>query len=215
MTSVVAELRGLVPVRPLTNSEAMRVAELQATRLLKLAGVAQPPLPEGVIGALPRIRVERSSPIPVSGSAQWAKGVWHVVLNGAEPLVRQRFSLAHEFKHVLDAPFASFLYPEVLGMDSHDRGERVADYFAGCLLMPKLWINRTWTSGEQRLPGLARRFGVSQAAMQVRLLQIGLIDPPARCRGLLRNTSTNHRRHLYFREAPAIAMPSGRAKEVA
>jgi Zn-dependent peptidase ImmA (M78 family) len=193
----------------------MRVAELQATRLLKLAEVGQPPLPEGVIGALPRIRVERSSPIPVSGSAQWAKGVWHVVLNGAEPLVRQRFSLAHEFKHVLDAPFVSFLYPEVLGVDSHDRGERVADYFAGCLLMPKLWINRAWTSGDQRLHALARRFGVSQAAMQVRLLQVGLIESPARCRGPQRNSSTNHRRRLYFREASTIACMPGRAKEVA
>jgi Zn-dependent peptidase ImmA (M78 family) len=214
MTSVVAELRALVPVRPLTASEAMRVAELQATRLLKLAGVEEPPLPEGVIATLPRVRVERSSPIPVSGSAQWAKGVWHVVLNGAEPLVRQRFSLAHETKHILDAPFVSFLYPEIRGVSSRERGERVADYFAGCLLMPKLWINRAWTSGAQRLPGLARRFGVSEAAMQVRLLQMGLIDPLPRC-GPIPNKPTAYRSRRYFRTAPAIACTTGSRKESA
>ena len=205
MTSVVAQLRALVPFRPLTHSEAMRVAELQTTRLLKLLEVAEPPMPEGVIATLPRIQVERSSPIPVSGSAQWAKGLWHIVLNGAEPAVRQRFSLAHEFKHVLDAPFASFLYPEVPGMNSHERAERVAEYFAGCLLMPKLWVNRAWTSGVQRLPTLAKRFGVSQAAMQVRLLQIGLIDPPPRCAEPLWSKPTIHRRRRYYRTAPAAA----------
>jgi hypothetical protein len=33
----------------------------------------------------------------------------------------------------------------------------------------------------QRLPDLARTFGVSQAAIQTRLLQTGLIDRPQRC----------------------------------
>jgi hypothetical protein len=204
MTSVVSELRALVPVRPLTQSEAMRVAELQATRLLKIAQVAEPPMPEGVIAALPRVEVERSSPIPVSGSAQWAKGLWHIVLNGAEPSVRQRFSLAHEFKHVLDAPFMSFLYPDLAGMNSEDRRERVADYFAGTLLMPKLWVNRAWTSGIQRLPSLAQRFGVSQSAMRVRLMQIGLVGPLPRCR----SEWTQPRRGgpgVYYRQARAAA----------
>lgn len=203
--TVMAELRGLMPVRPVTQVEAMRVAELQATRLLKFAGVQEPPMPEEVIALLPRLAVRRSSRIPVSGSARWAKGLWNIVLNGAEPQVRQRFSLAHEFKHVLDSPFIGFLYPDIEGMSRHERGERVADYFAGCLLMPKLWVNRAWTSGVQQLPALARRFGVSQAAMQVRLLQIGLIDPPARCQGPIPKRSTSPRRYLYFREATAVA----------
>jgi Zn-dependent peptidase ImmA (M78 family) len=185
MTTVLASLRSVVPMRPLNRGEALRVAELQAIKLLEALGAEEPPMPENVIASLPRIQVDRLSPIPVSGSAHWAKGRWVIVLNGAEPLVRQRFSLAHEFKHVLDAPFDSFLYPESGDVTSHARAEQVADYFAGCLLMPKLWVRRAWTSGRdlQRLPALARRFGVSQAAMQVRLLQMGLVDRPARCFG--------------------------------
>jgi Zn-dependent peptidase ImmA (M78 family) len=170
-------------MRPLNRGEAMRVAELQAIKLLEAIGITEPPIPEEVIAKFPRVQVDRLSPIPVSGSAHWAKGRWVIVLNGAEPLVRQRFSLAHEFKHVLDAPFDTFLYPETVGATSHERAEQVADYFAANLLMPKIWMRRAWTSGLQRLPALARRFGVSQTAMQVRLLQMGLLDPPARCFG--------------------------------
>src|SRR5205823_2941751 len=67
MSSLIATLRGVVPVRPLSQSEAMRVAELQAARLLELTEIKGPPVPEGVIATLPRIRVERTTPIPVSG----------------------------------------------------------------------------------------------------------------------------------------------------
>lgn len=183
MATLLASLRSVVPLRPLSRGESMRVAELQAAKLLEALSVEEPPMPENVIASLPRIQVERLSPIPVSASAHWAKGRWVIVLNGAEPLVRQRFSLAHEFKHVLDAPFDSLLYPDTGGMSSHERAEQVANYFAACLLMPKVWMRRAWTSGIQRLPALARRFGVSQSAMQVRLLQMGLVDPPARCFG--------------------------------
>jgi hypothetical protein len=183
MATLLAELRSVVPQRPLNRGESMRVAELQAVKLLEAVGIDEPPIPENVIATLPRIEVDRLSPIPVSGSAHWAKGRWVIVLNGAEPLVRQRFSLAHEFKHVLDSPYDRFLYPATGGMTSHERAEQVADYFAACLLMPKIWMRRAWTSGIQRLPMLARRFGVSQTAMNVRLLQMGLLDPPARCLG--------------------------------
>jgi Zn-dependent peptidase ImmA (M78 family) len=183
MATLLAELRSVVPMRPLNRGEAMRVAELQAAKLLDAFELESPPLPEEAIASLPRIQVDRMSPIPVSGSAHWAKGRWVVVLNGAEPLVRQRFSLAHEVKHILDAPFDRFLYPDAGGVTGHDRAEQVADYFAACLLMPKVWIRRAWTSGVQKVPSLSRRFGVSQTAMQVRLLQLGLIEPPARCFG--------------------------------
>lgn len=184
MTSVIASLRLLVPNRPLTYEESLRVAERQAERLLALADVTAPPVPEGVVSALPRVQVRRLSPIPVSGSTHWAKSQWLIVLNGAEPAVRARFSLMHEFKHALDNPFVRILYPATAGMTSHARIEQVCDYFAACVLMPKVWVRRAWaTDRVQELDKLARRFGVSQAAMRVRLLQLGLMEAPARCRG--------------------------------
>lgn len=181
MAGVIPSLRDLVPIRALTTVEALRVAELQATRLLELVGVAEPPVPEQAIAGLPRVQVERITPSPVSGATQWSRGRWLIVVNGAETIGRQRFSLAHEFKHVLDNPFIAVLYPDQRGMSGHDRAEQVCDYFAACLLMPRRWVKRQWTGGNQDLRRLSRRFDVSAMAMQVRLRQVGLAGPGQRC----------------------------------
>ena len=171
-----------MPLRPLTLVEAIVRAELQGSRLLELCDVTTPPVPETIITTLPKLRVDRLSPIPVSGSTHWARGRWVIVLNGAEPPVRQRFSLAHEFKHVIDHPFVHFLYPDQLGMSARDRREQMADYFAACLLMPRAWVKRLYCDQSvQNLSSLARHFGVSKMAMNIRLLQLGLVEPPQRC----------------------------------
>jgi Zn-dependent peptidase ImmA (M78 family) len=182
MANVIRELRDLVPLRSLTVAESMRVADLQAQRLLALLGIEGGPVPETAISDLPRIQVERMTPSPVSGAAQWSRGRWLIVVNGAEPWGRQRFSMAHEFKHVLDSPFVGFLYPEYRGQSKHDRAELVCDYFAACLLMPRAWVKQVYCNeGVQDLRRLSRRFEVSSMAMQVRLMQLGLIEPPQRC----------------------------------
>src|SRR5262245_8215156 len=60
--SVVAALRDVVPIKPLAPVEALRIAELQANLLLKLGGIAEAPVPESIISALPRIQVEYVKP---------------------------------------------------------------------------------------------------------------------------------------------------------
>jgi len=173
-----------MPIRPLTFAESLRLAELQASKFLALAQVTEAAVPETAISKLPRVQVERIIPAPVSGATQWSHGRWLILLNGAEPRGRQRFSLAHEFKHVLDNPFIDVLYPDSGSMTSAERAEQVCDYFAGCLLMPRLRVKRAWTSGEQTPRTLARQFDVSQAAMRFRLRQIGLVENDARCEGM-------------------------------
>jgi hypothetical protein len=179
--SIIATLRDFVPIRPLTREEALRIAELQAHRFHELLGVSEPPFSERLVAQLPRLQVEHLSPIPVSGSTHWAAGRWLIMLNGAEPPVRQRFSLAHEFKHILDHRFVEVLYRGVRLEDRAKWVEQVCDFFAGCLLMPRPWVKRAYATGTQRLSALAARFHVSEAAMRVRLSQTGLVDPPARC----------------------------------
>jgi hypothetical protein len=179
---VLAELRSLCPPRRLTHFEALRVAEVQAARLLKLSGIAEPPVPESVVQNVPKVLVKRMVPWAVSGATDWAKGTWVIVVNGAEPQARQRFTVAHEFKHILDYPFIDVLYPASLGMTRHKRTEAVCDFFAGCLLVPRPWLKQAWVGGIQDIPQLAEHFGVSNAAMETRLLQTGLIDRPERCR---------------------------------
>lgn len=139
-------------------------------------------MPDFIISQLPRVKVERVSPLPSSGLSQWSGGSWRIMVNGSEPPLRQRFTLAHEFKHVLDHPFIDHCYPDVVGTRGHERPEQICDYFAGCLLMPKTWVTKAYCDdGIQELRLLARRFAVSQMAMRVRLLQLGLIEPEPRC----------------------------------
>ena len=113
---------------------------------------------------------------------QRPKGLWVIALNRNEPTVRQRFSLAHELKHVLDAPFGDVLYPGWWGLNSEDRAEQVANHFAACLLMPKAWVRRAYFNRRlTSLPRIAAYFEVSQAAMRYRLESLGLTQPAARC----------------------------------
>lgn len=179
---VVTILRDFVPIRPLTRAEALRIAELQAIRFLKLAGVTEPPVSERIIAELPRVQVERVRLLPVSGATQWTKGRWLILLRAQEPLTRQRFSLAHEAKHVIDDRFLNVLYRGIPEAERSQFVEQVCDYFAGCLLVPRPWLKRAWASSRiQRLPDLAEHFGVSEQAIEVRLAQVGLGAPRTRC----------------------------------
>ena len=187
---VITELRDMVPIRPLTRSEAMRLAELQAQRLLALSGISQPPVPELIITELPRRRVRREHSFPVSGASAWSQQTWVIVLRSSEPTTRQRFSLAHEFKHILDHRFAEIIYGAIPDDQRQAAVEGICDYFAGCLLVPRPWLKRAWGNGLQTLPQLARHFGVSQAAMEVRLTQVGLIEPIERCDNSIDNWMT-------------------------
>lgn len=178
---VVSTLRDCVPLRPLLRTEALRIAELQAQKFLVLAGVTEPPVPQAIIAELPRVQVAVLRPFPVSGATHWKDGKWLIVLNGREPETRQRFSLAHEFKHILDDRFVDLLQRHVPEADRHAWQEQVCDYFAGCLLMPRPWLKRAYGQGIQRPKDLARRFNVSEPAIETRLGQIGLVDSRPRC----------------------------------
>lgn len=180
-TDHIARLRDIVPLRPLTHIEALRIAELQATRFLALAGIAAPPVPEQIITGLPRLRVERL-PLGVPGASQWSRGRWVVLINTLNTDGRQRFSLAHEFKHILDHPFVDFLYPNQSGIDRREWIEAVCDRFAVNLLMPRAWVKRAYAQRRiQRPADLARLFDVSLQAMRFRLEQLDFVAPAPRC----------------------------------
>ena len=172
--SVIAVLRSLVPIRLLSTDEAERLAERQADRLLHLAGISEPQVPTELIAELPRITVRLDPQLPVSGSAQWVSGRWLISLNAGEPWTRRRFSLMHEFKHVLDHPRVDDLYA------GEAQAEHLADYFAASVLMPRRFVERLWEDGMRDLAALAFHFGVSQPAMAIRLQYLGLRQAPER-----------------------------------
>jgi Zn-dependent peptidase ImmA (M78 family) len=178
--SVLASLRSLVPQRTLRRSESLRIAELQAARFRHLTNSPEPAIRESVIAALPRIRIERRD-LPTSGMSYWNGDCWVIALNDREPLARQRFTLMHEYKHILDHGSAERLYGQSQTRTAGEQAEQAADYFAGCVLMPKTLVKQAWAQGNQTLTALSELFQVSPRAVEVRLSQIGLIEPTPRC----------------------------------
>ena len=175
MRSTVTRVRDLMPLRRISAVEALRVAEVQAARLLRLSAVTEPPVSEEIISNLPHIQVERGVLGPAQAATRWLRGRWVIVVNQDEPEGRQRISLAHELKHVLDHPFITISYRH--RDESSDLIEQTCDYFAVCLLIPRRWLRQLWMSGERDFHELAGRFGVTTKAIRVRLLQVGLIEP--------------------------------------
>lgn len=178
--SVLTLLRALVPQRDLTPFEAYRIAELQANRLLEHFDVQTSAVPNEIVTELPRIRVERERGLPVSGSAHWNGRYWIITVSADEHPLRQRFSLMHEFKHIIDHTTKEYLYHDRPGATAHEQAERVADYFAACLLMPKRVVKRLWGERHQDIVLLAETLHVSPAALRYRLDQLGLTERPRR-----------------------------------
>jgi Zn-dependent peptidase ImmA (M78 family) len=176
-----AQLRDIVPIRPLTRIEAVAVAERQALLLLKLAGIRQPPVPERLVEDLLGIELLRIPLLGNSGMSTWERGRWRVAVNSNHSRLRQRFTAWHEVKHVVDRPFERQLYGAIDPIGRSDWIESVCDTFAACVLVPRLWLKHAWAGGLQDVRQLAHRFDVSQAAMQTRLVRTGLAPSPPRC----------------------------------
>lgn len=180
--SVLATVRALIPERDIENyDEARRIAEHQAAKLLQLHGITTWPVPvELIIEQLPKIRIEYCEQ-PVSGATFWNGVEWVIQLNRYENQARQRFSLAHEYKHIIDHGRTQQLYGSKSAAQSSKHAESAADYFAACLLMPKVLLKRAYFSGIQKPSDLARLFGVSPMAVVIRLEQTGITERAPRC----------------------------------
>lgn len=179
--SVLASLRALVPQRTASFTEALRVAEQQAARLLSRFDIRQWPVPEMILLELPRIQVEQRFDLPTSGCSFWDgdRRTWVIQVNGTEPVTRQRLTLMHEYKHIVDHGRVELLYGT--GPAARVHAEHAADYFAGCALVPKALLKRAWGDRIQHVADLAAAFDVSPQAIAVRLTQTGLTDPAPRC----------------------------------
>ncbi|CAN0502390.1 unnamed protein product, partial [Phaeothamnion confervicola] len=150
------------------------IAEVQAARLLREAGLDGPAVDVAALGELLGVRTMSGTDLPASGLATETDDGWAIVLAAGDPPTRRRFSLAHELKHIIDDPFIDWLYPGYGAFSTDLLAERAADQFAAALLMPKAWIKRDWGDRHQDLRRLAARYGVSMSAMNVRLGEFGL-----------------------------------------
>ncbi len=162
-------LRRLLPQRAISYGEALAVAEKQANRLA--ANHRATSIQETDLLKLTAIHVEPDADADGqhSGSSRYENGRWVIRLNPTEPATRQRFTLAHELKHVIDAPNQT-AYTTLTDRQI----ERVCDHFAACLLMSKPSVYRLWGNGVRTPEALAGSLRVSLAAVTIRLQSLGL-----------------------------------------
>jgi hypothetical protein len=179
--ALIIELRALAPKRSLTYGESLQVAKLQAAKLRSWAKADQPDI------NLVWLLNQQAVPVNLVPSHQLGEesglttdhvgGKLQMFLNRAEPAQRQRFSLLHEFKHVLDFADATRLHA-ALGSGNvkvqADQIELIANEFAGQVLMPKSLVVRVWRKTND-VSLAAAVFNVSAEAMKTRLMKLGLI----------------------------------------
>lgn len=177
-TNVLGALRAIVPRSgDVSYAEALRIAELQANKLLNLSRITEPSVPSEVITTLPNVRIEFIKGV-ASGASFWNKHqrTWVIQLSKSDSSCRCRFTLAHEFKHIIDHSRRHMLYRGTQRTSAETQAERAADYFAGCLLVPRRLLARAWRSGVHKTCDLARLFCVSEQAISVRLRQTRLVQ---------------------------------------
>jgi hypothetical protein len=185
MHRLLAELRNLAPPRPLTYGESLQLARVQAWHLRQWMGAGDEP-------AINLLWLVRQRAVPVSFVPSYKLGEesglttdhfggrLQVFINEGEPRVRQRFSLLHEVKHVLDFPDAARLHSRLGSGNAEVKAnmiEWIANEFAGHVLMPTRLIKRMWFR-TQNVELMARLFNVSPEAMTTRLSVLGLIGEP-------------------------------------
>jgi Zn-dependent peptidase ImmA (M78 family) len=97
----------------------------------------------------------------------------HIVVNAHKPIVRQRFTFAHELGHMLLHPVGK-MHRDKSYASPGDREEREADSFAAHLLMP-LWMLEPLVTAGYTIEQLCRLFNVSAGALrwQLETLQRG------------------------------------------
>lgn len=104
-----------------------------------------------------------SSPLPqkVAGFLYLGKNLQAIIVNESHPLVRQRFTIAHELGHFFLHQKSSFLIEK-----ERDILDLEADNFAGTLLLPYFLLERYLTLPSSKI---SRIFMVSQETLRKRL----------------------------------------------
>lgn len=98
-----------------------------------------------------------------------------IIINPADSLVRQRFTVAHELGHaLLDNVGVHERSERSYNLTNYRETEARMNRFAAALLMPEKSVRDAHLLGKD-LEEMANIFGVSQIAMRIRLERLGIL----------------------------------------
>jgi IrrE N-terminal-like domain len=148
------------PATPTPTRERVLDARNDAERFLQKHAVTDAPIDVERLAHAEGFTIERR---PLGGDDGETVGRC-ITVNSDQPLVRQRFTIAHELGH--------FVMHSSHGTD--DESERQADVFAGALLIPRGLLRREFTTTKDP-EVLSRRFLVSRDALWIALKDARLV----------------------------------------
>lgn len=152
-----------------------RLVERLAEKYLKRAGVHCLPVPAEMVSLADEQHPVEIRPVALRtchGAIWHLKDGWVIQLKASDTSRKKRFALFHEVFHVLAHRRAS----PVFRKGDYETGafnELLADYFAGCILMPRKWVEEKWSEVKD-LSRMAEIFDVEKSLMWIRLRELGL-----------------------------------------
>jgi len=153
-----------------------QLVEALANKYVKKAKLTQPPVITELVRQFdisPGIEV-RPLPLKAYHGALWhLEDGWIVHLNTEDKSGRQRTTLFHEVFHIIAHSRATPVFRK-RGIKEGLFNEMLADYFSGCVLMPKEWVKEKWAEVND-LKQMAEIFQVTEVSIWIRLKTMGLI----------------------------------------
>ena len=160
--------------------------EDRAEELLKSLAVQSIPVPVEDIARKCNIRISRAPSKEFSGLLVRKRGESLIGVNSKEPGARQRFTIAHElghlFLHHTQNAFVDYLeHRQPSRTPLRDVKEKEADRYAAAVLMPRSRLEKDFQKtarggfSPKHLKVLAKKYGVSEQAMNFRLINLKLM----------------------------------------
>jgi Zn-dependent peptidase ImmA (M78 family) len=163
--------------------------------LLDKHQIKEPPVDVEKICETHGLSVVRKNVESISGFIIRNDGKAVIGVNSSNPIVRQRFTIAHELGHFLIHPPGTddvhidsgfeVRFRDELSSQGTDKSEQEANFFAAELLMPQKFLEADLGSigkidlidgGELFTESLARKYGVSSQSLLIRLTNLGVLS---------------------------------------
>jgi IrrE N-terminal-like domain len=147
-----------------------------ANKYIELAGISEPPIPLEIISLFDPNRFIEIRPLPLKrllGCTWLVDKEWVIHLNSNTSPEVTNFTAFHEGFHIICGN-SGFAFKQA-GERYRKVSERLADYFAASILMPKNFVYGLWPEVKD-LAKMAGIFGVPQLEMKDWLTRLRILE---------------------------------------
>ena len=160
----------------LTTGRVDELIEQLAKKYIEKGNISRPPVPRTLVRLFDsehRIQV-REVPFKTINGAVWrTKDEWIIYVDSNSTPAEKRFTLFHEAFHILAHCMSTPVFRSSV-TDAGSFNELLAQFFAGAILMPREWIEKSWVEFRD-LDAMAKIFCAPPLAIWQRLKIMRLV----------------------------------------